>query len=141
MDINRVARGPALERVAFIVMAALIGRFWAAGLFVATSIAGALLLRRFERGDADRIGAGFAHNRCEPCIWKRPRGNRARGNPSYISGFYNLPPGAVFLSAVRRRAGKVRKGAQFRAHPRNDRVIELSSANGTKPRSRVPPLA
>jgi len=63
MDINRVARGPALERVAVIVMAALIGRFWAAGLFVATSIAGALLLRRLERSDADRIGAGFAHNR------------------------------------------------------------------------------
>jgi UPF0716 family protein affecting phage T7 exclusion len=56
MDINRVARGPALERVAVIVMAALIGRFWAAGLFVATSIAGALLLRRFGRGDANRIG-------------------------------------------------------------------------------------
>jgi hypothetical protein len=93
MDINRVARGPALERVTFIVMAALIGRFWAAGLFVATSIAGTLLLRRFGRGDADRIGVGFAPNRCEPCIWRRPRGNRARGNPSYISGFYNLPPG------------------------------------------------
>jgi UPF0716 family protein affecting phage T7 exclusion len=139
MDINRVARGPALERVAVIVMAALIGRFWAAGLFVATSIAGALLLRRFGRGDANRIG--FAHNGCQPCIWKRLRGNRARAILLIFPGFITFLPDAVFLSAVRRRAGKVRKGAQFRAHPRNGHVIELSSANGTKPRSRAPPLA
>jgi UPF0716 family protein affecting phage T7 exclusion len=94
MDINRVARGPALERVAVIVMAALIGRFWAAGLFVATSIAGALLLRRFGRGDANRIG--FAHNRCEPCIRKRPRGNRARAILLIFPGFITfLPLGAA----------------------------------------------
>ena len=130
---------PAAELFAFFLMAALIGWLWAAGLFIATSIAGALLLRRFGRGDANRIG--FAHNGCEPCIWKRLRGNRARAILLIFPGFITFLPDAVFLSAVRRRAGKVRKGAQFRAHPRNGHVIELSSANGTKPRSRAPPLA
>jgi len=60
MDINRVAHAPAAEQVAFILMAALIGWFWAAGLFTAASIAGALLLARFGCSNVDRVGAAFA---------------------------------------------------------------------------------
>ena len=45
---------PAAEFVAFFLVAALIGWLWAAGLFIATSIAGVLLLRRFGRPDLDR---------------------------------------------------------------------------------------
>lgn len=45
---------PAAELFAFFLVAALIGWLWAAGLFIATSILGALLLRRFGRADLDR---------------------------------------------------------------------------------------
>jgi hypothetical protein len=84
MDINRVARGPALERAAFIMMATLIGRFWAAGhFFVATSIAGALLLGRFERGDAHRIGAGGAHNSIRPLHLEAPT-RQPRSRQSFL---------------------------------------------------------
>jgi len=67
---------PAAELFAFFLVAALIGWLWAAGLFIATSILGALLLRRFGRADLDRLappslGTGFEH-----CIWKRPAWQR-----------------------------------------------------------------
>ncbi len=48
---------PAAELFAFFLVAALL---WAAGLFIATSIAGVLLLRRFGRADLDRLRTAFA---------------------------------------------------------------------------------
>ena len=62
---------PAAELFAFFLMAALIGWLWAAGLFIATSIVGALLLRRFGRCAPPSLGTGFEH-----CIWRRPAWQR-----------------------------------------------------------------
>ena len=53
---------PAAELLAFVLVAALIGWLWAAALFVATSVVGALLLRRSGRGDLDRLRAAFARD-------------------------------------------------------------------------------
>ena len=53
---------PAAELFAFLLMAALTGWLWAAGLFIATSIAGVLLLRRFGRADLDRLRTAFARD-------------------------------------------------------------------------------
>ena len=53
---------PAAELLAFFLMAALVGWLWAAGLFIATSIVGVLLLRRFGRADLDRLRAAFARD-------------------------------------------------------------------------------
>ena len=122
MDINRVGRGPALERVAFHCDGDVDRPVLGGGSFrVATSIAGALLLRRFERGDADRIGAGFAQQHSSPASGDAHVATALGAILIIFPGFITSLLGAVFLSAVRRRAGKVRKGAQFRAHPRNDR--------------------
>src|SRR5262245_53834022 len=51
---------PVAELFAFLLIAAVIGWLWAAGLFVATSIVGVLLLRRFGRADLDRLRTAFA---------------------------------------------------------------------------------
>src|SRR5262245_26511229 len=53
---------PAAELLAFLLVAALIGLFWAAALLVATSVVGALLLRRSGRADLERVRAAFAHD-------------------------------------------------------------------------------
>src|ERR1700745_908643 len=53
---------PAAELFAFFLIAALIGWFLGAGLFIATSIVGVLLLRRFGRADLDRLRSAFARD-------------------------------------------------------------------------------
>jgi UPF0716 family protein affecting phage T7 exclusion len=67
---------PAAELFAIFLAAALIGWLWAAGLFIAASIAAVLLLRRFGRADLDRLRTAFARDGFEHCIWKRPAWQR-----------------------------------------------------------------
>jgi hypothetical protein len=53
---------PAAELLAFLLVAALIGWLWSAALFVATSVAGVLLLRQSGRADIDRLRNAFAQD-------------------------------------------------------------------------------
>jgi len=105
---------PAAELFAFFLVAALIGWFWAAGLFIATSIVGVLLLRRFGRADLGRLRTAFARDGI------RALHLDARRNPSDISRFYNGPLGRRVVAA---RGSPVGRGktrdvrAQFPAYP------------------------
>lgn len=120
---------PAAELLAFFLMAALIGWFWAAGLFIATSIVGVLLLRRFGRADLDRLRTAFARDGIRALHLETP------GMATMLAGILLIFPGfitdllgaALLLPAVRRWAAA--KFATFarssRRTPRDDRVIEL----------------
>ena len=120
---------PAAELLAFLLMAALIGWWWAAGLFIATSIVGVLLLRRFGRADLDRLRAAFAQDGIRALHLETP------GMATMLGGILLIFPGfitdllgaALLLPAVRRwAAAKLATFARSsRRTPRDDRVIEL----------------
>ena len=120
---------PAAELFAFFLMAALIGWVWAAGLFIATSIVGVLLLRRFGRADLDRLRSAFARDGIRALHLETP------GMATMLGGILLIFPGfitdllgaALLLPTVRRWAAA--RFATFarssRRTPRDDRVIEL----------------
>jgi UPF0716 protein FxsA len=120
---------PAAELLAFLLMAALIGWWWAAGLFIATSIMGVLLLRRFGRADLDRLRTAFARDGIRALHLETP------GMATMLAGILLIFPGfitdllgaALLLPAVRRwAAAKLATFARSsRRTPRDDRVIEL----------------
>src|SRR5262245_41140393 len=97
---------PAAELLAFFLMAVLIGWLWAAGLFIATSIVGMLLLRRFGRADLDRLRTAFARDGVRALHLEAP------GVATMVSGILLIFPGfitdllgaALLLPAVRRWA-------------------------------------
>ena len=120
---------PAAEFVAFFLVAALIGWLWAAGLFIATSIAGVLLLRRFGRADLDRLRTAFARDGIRALHLETP------GMATMLGGILLIFPGfitdllgaALLLPAVRRWAAAkfaTLARSSWRT-PRDDRVIEL----------------
>lgn len=120
---------PAAELFAFFLMAALIGWLWAAGLFIATSIVGVLLLRRFGRADLDRLRTAFARDGIRALHLETP------GMATMLGGILLIFPGfitdllgaALLLPAVRRwAAAKFPTFAHSsRRTPRDDGVIEL----------------
>lgn len=120
---------PAAEVLAFLLIAALIGWWWAAGLFIATSIVGVLLLRRFGRADLDRLRTAFARDGIRALHLETP------GMATMLGGILLIFPGfitdllgaALLLPAVRRwAAAKLATFARSsRRTPRDDRVIEL----------------
>jgi len=109
---------PAAELFAFFLMAALIGWFWAAGLFIATSIVGVLLLRRFGRADLDRLRTAFARDGVRALHLETP------GMATMLGGILLIFPGfitdllgaALLLPAVRRWAA-----AKFATFARSSR--------------------
>src|SRR5260221_6133279 len=114
---------PAAELFAFFLMAALIGWFWAAGLFIAT------LLRRFGRADLGGLRTAFARDGIRALHLETP------GMATMLGGILLIFPGfitdllgaALLLPAVRRwAAAKLATFARSsRRTPRDDRVIEL----------------
>jgi len=120
---------PAAELFAFFLVAALIGWLWAAGIFIATSILGALLLRRFGRADLDRLRTAFARDGIRALHLETP------GMATMLGGILLIFPGfitdllgaALLLPTVRRwAAAKLATFARSsRRTPRDDRVIEL----------------
>jgi len=120
---------PAAELFAFFLVAALIGWLWAAGLFIATSILGALLLRRFGRADLDRLRTAFARDGIRALHLETP------GMATMLGGILLIFPGfitdllgaALLLPTVRRwAAAKLATFARSsRRTPRDDRVLEL----------------
>ena len=120
---------PAAELLAFLLMAALIGWWWAAGLFIATSIVGVLLLRRFGRVDLDRLRTAFARDGIRALHLETP------GMATMLGGILLIFPGfitdllgaALLLPVVRRWAATkfATLARSSRLTPRDDRVIEL----------------
>src|SRR5215468_2385804 len=118
---------PAAELFAFFLMAALIGWLWATGLFIATSIVGVLLLRRFGRADLDRLRTAFARDGIRALHLETP------GMATMLGGILLIFPGfitdllgaALLLPAVRRWAAAKFATRSSRRAPRDDRVIEL----------------
>jgi UPF0716 protein FxsA len=120
---------PAAELFAFFLMAALIGWLWAAGLFIATSIVGVLLLRRFGRADLGGLRTAFARDGIRALHLETP------GMATMLGGILLIFPGfitdllgaALLLPAVRRWAAAklVTFARSSRRTPRDDRVIEL----------------
>ena len=121
---------PVAEVVAFVVVAALIGWLPAPALFVATSVVGVWLLRRFGRTDLERLRAGFAQDGIRAVHLERP------GVAPMLGGILLVFPGfitdllgaALFVPALRRWAtAKLAKAARERRRgPRDDRVIDLA---------------
>src|SRR6516162_9092651 len=113
---------PAAELFAFFLMAALIGWLWAAGLFIATSIVGVLLLRRCGRTDLDRLRTAFARDGIRALHLETP------GMATMLGGILLIFPGFItdLLGAA----------LLLRAVPGVPRATiassSLSPANGTK---------
>jgi len=120
---------PAAELIAFILVAALIGWLKAAALFVATSVAGALVLRRSGRGDFERLRAAFNRDGIRAVHLETP------GAATLLGGILLVFPGfitdilgaALFVPAFRRfAAGRLAAARRARRRgPRDDRVIDL----------------
>jgi UPF0716 protein FxsA len=117
---------PAAELVAFLLAAALIGWLKAGALLVATSVVGALVLRRSGRGDLGRLRAAFQRDGIQAIHLETP------GMATLLGGILLVFPGfitdvlgaALFLPAARRwAAGKLARAR--RARRRDDRVIDL----------------
>jgi len=121
---------PAAELASFLLVAVLIGWFWAAALFVATSVMGVLLLRRSGRNDFDRFRAAFAQDGIRAVHLESP------GLAAMLGGILLVFPGfitdllgvALLVPPVRRwLAGKLAQARRERRQRRSDdHVIDLA---------------
>jgi len=121
---------PAGEIATFILTAALIGWLGAAVLFVATSLAGLVLLRRSGRGDFDRLRAAVTTHGLRGVHLESP------GAAALLGGILLVLPGfitdvlgtALLLPAFRRWLSKRLAAAARRRQDarRGDRVIDLA---------------
>jgi UPF0716 protein FxsA len=120
---------PAAELIAFCLVAALIGWLKATALFVATSVAGALVLRRSGRGDFERLRVAFNRDGIRAVHLETP------GVAALLGGILLVFPGfitdilcaALFVPAFRRfAAAKLASARRARRRgPHDDRVIDL----------------
>ena len=119
---------PAAEFLALILVAALIGWLWTAALFVATSVVGALLLRKSGRADLDRVRNAFARDGIRAIHLETP------GVAPVIGGILLIFPGfitdilgaALYVPPLRRwAAGKLAERAGRTGRRRDEHVIDL----------------
>jgi UPF0716 protein FxsA len=119
---------PAAELLALVLVAALIGWAWAAALFVATSVAGLLLLRKSGRADLRRLRDAFARDGIRAIHLETP------GMAPVLGGILLVFPGfitdilgaALYLPALRRwAAAKFAARAQRGRQREDDRVLDL----------------
>jgi UPF0716 protein FxsA len=120
---------PAAEVLAFLLVAALIGWLWAAALFVATSVAGLLLLRQSGRADIARVRNAFAQDGVRAMRLETPGMGPVLGGillvfPGFITDILGA---ALYLPALRRwAAGKLSaRPRRARRRGRDDRIIDL----------------
>jgi UPF0716 protein FxsA len=97
---------PPAELAVFVLVAVLIGWLPAAALFVATSVAGALLLRRCGRDNLDRLRAAFARDGLRAIRIETPGAAALLGGillifPGFIT---DLAGAALFVPRLRRWA-------------------------------------
>jgi UPF0716 protein FxsA len=119
---------PAAELLAFVLVAALIGWLWAAGLFIATSLLGLLLLRRSGRAALDRLRTAFARDGIRALHLETPGVATMLGGillifPGFITDLMGL---ALLLPGVRRwAAAKFAVWGRSRRRTPRDDVIDL----------------
>jgi UPF0716 protein FxsA len=122
---------PALELLAFLIIAALIGWLWAALLVVAGSVVGIRLLRKFGRQDLARMRDGLAADGLRAIHLEDPAVARTAGAlllalPGFITDAFGL---ALFIPALRRRIADVLiTVARTRPARTQDQIIDLSPA-------------
>jgi UPF0716 protein FxsA len=120
---------PAAELIALVLVAALIGWLATIALFVATSIAGLLFLRRSGRADLARLRHSFIHEGIRAIRLETPGAARVLGGILLVfPGFITDALGAaLFVPPLRRWvAGKVAATAPRPRRGRDDRVIDLA---------------
>ena len=121
---------PAAEVVTFLLVAVLIGWFWAVGLFIATSVAGVFLLRRSGRSDLDRFRAAFAQDGIRAVHLESPGVAAMLGGILLVfPGFITDLAGAALLVPPLRRwlGGKLAQARRDRRRrARDDHVIDLA---------------
>ena len=121
---------PAAEIGIVILVALMIGWLWTIVLFLATTAAGVILLRRSGRSDLDRARAAFAKDGFRAVHLEMPGfGPIARWNSPCLSGVYNgfAGPGAArpVVSALGQRPlGKAARQRR-RSRPGEVTVIDL----------------
>ncbi len=120
---------PVAEVVTFLLVALLIGWFWAAALFMGTSVAGVLLLRRSGRNDLDRFRAAFAQDGIRAVHLESPGVAAMLGGILLVfPGFITDLLGAALLVPPLRRwlGGKLAQARRDRRRRQNDdHVIDL----------------
>jgi UPF0716 family protein affecting phage T7 exclusion len=122
---------PALELLAFLIIAALIGWLWAMLLVVASSLVGIRLLRKFGRQDVARMRDGLAADGLRAIHLEDPAVARTAGAlllalPGFITDACGL---ALFIPALRRRiAAALITLARTRPVRSQDQIIDLSPA-------------
>lgn len=121
---------PLAELLSFLLVAALIGWFWAAALFIATSVVGVLLLRRSGRSDLDRFRAAFAQDGIRAVHLESPGVAAMLGGillvfPGFITDLLGaallVPPLRQWLSRKLAQARQNRRRRQ-----RDDHIIDLA---------------
>jgi UPF0716 protein FxsA len=121
---------PAAEVVSFLLVAVLIGWFWAALLFVATSVAGVLLLRHHGRHDLERFRAAFAQDGIRAVHLESPGVAAMLGGILLVfPGFITDLLGAALLVPPLRRwlSGKLAQARRDRRRRKyGDHVIDLA---------------
>ena len=141
---------PIAEIAAFIIIAFLIGWLWAICLFLATTVAGILLLRRSGRADIERFRAALAQNGVYAIHLESPGlGPIIAGILLVLPGFITDIAGALLLVPAVRRAlhGAIGRASEARRRQRDPSVVELTpeewrqvsetSIEGGTPRKRV----
>lgn len=120
---------PAAELLAFLLVAALIGWLWAAAFFVATSVAGVLLLRQSGRADLNRVRNAFAQDGIRAMRLETPGIGPVLGGillvfPGFITDVLGA---ALYVPALRRWAAAKLATRPRRAgrRGRDDHVIDL----------------
>jgi UPF0716 protein FxsA len=122
---------PMSEVVSFLLVALLLGWFWAVALFMGTSVVGVLLLRRSGRSDLDRFRAAFAQDGIRAVHLESPGVAAMLGGILLVfPGFVTDLLGAALLIPPLRRwlAGKLAQARRNRQRRRrdDDHVIDLA---------------
>jgi UPF0716 protein FxsA len=120
---------PAAEIGVFLLLAVLIGWLWTIALFLGTSVAGVILLRRSGRSDFDRLRAALAQDGWRALHLETPGFGGMLGGillvfPGFITDLLGL---ALMLPPFRRWAGAVltRATRRRRRAPDGVTVIDL----------------
>lgn len=120
---------PIAELAVFVAIALAIGWFWAACLFIATSLLGLILLRRSGRSNIDRFREAFRHEGFYAIHLESPGLAPMLGGILLVfPGFITDIAGALLLvPAIRRKLrARIARARQARRQQRDPSVIDLA---------------
>jgi UPF0716 protein FxsA len=120
---------PAAEIATFVIIALMIGWFWAVLLFVATSVIGIMVLKRAGRGDLDRLRGAVSRDGLRALHLDTPGvASVAGGILLVFPGFITDLIGALLLVPPLRRLANATISRAFkkRRERRDPAVIDLT---------------